>query len=66
MGFERLDEPQLTPKQEHYMELENQCCLCGTELVFEHVQEESGEKLIEKAHCPCCKVHLKETEHSIQ
>lgn len=56
---------ELTPSQEDYVEVENHCCLCGTELHFEHSQEEENLKVIEKAHCPCCKIQLKEKEHII-
>lgn len=56
---------ELTPKQESYIEVENTCCLCGTELIFEHKPDEEGTGLIEQGHCPCCNVQLKEKKHPI-
>ncbi|MCJ8275948.1 MAG: hypothetical protein HRT44_12350 [Bdellovibrionales bacterium] len=56
---------ELTPHQENYLEVENHCCLCGTELIFEHVPSEESENVIEKAHCPCCNIQLKDKEHIV-
>ena len=56
---------ELTSIQEDYIEVENHCCLCGTELIFEHDHEETNLKVVEKAHCPCCKIQLKDKEHII-
>lgn len=55
----------LTTQQEDYLEVENHCCLCGTELVFEHSNDETAIKVTELAHCPCCKIQLKEKEFII-
>ena len=56
---------ELTASQEDYLEIENHCCLCGTELVFEHDNEEENSTVVEKAHCPCCNIQLKDKEHII-
>ncbi|MEM7645578.1 MAG: hypothetical protein AAF203_01600 [Pseudomonadota bacterium] len=66
MRPEKEPEIQLTPKQENYIDVENHCCLCGTPLHFEHEVDMEENKVIEKAHCPCCKVSLKENKFSIQ
>jgi hypothetical protein len=66
MEIAKIDARNLTPQQENFIELENLCCLCGTELVFDHVQDLKTLKMKEKAHCPCCKIPLKDQEHSIQ
>ena len=66
MEMEEIVEKKLTQKQADYLEVENHCCLCGTELIFEHNGDETGQKLIEQAHCPCCKVQLKEREFTLQ
>ena len=55
----------LTPHQQDYMEVENHCCLCGTELIFEHDVDNESSKIQEKAQCPCCKIRLKDKEHII-
>lgn len=52
----------LLPHQEDYLEVENHCCLCGTELMFEHQHDDEAVKIKEKAQCPCCKITLKEKE----
>ena len=55
----------LSPRQEDFVEVENHCCLCGTELEFEHVHDIETQTLKEKGHCPCCKIQLKEKEFCI-
>ncbi len=55
----------LTPQQEDFIEIESQCCLCGTPLVFVHESVLETAAIKEKAHCPCCKVQLKEKEFTI-
>lgn len=65
MGPLKPQEVKLTPQQESFIEVENHCCLCGTELVFDHDPDASNKSLVEKAHCPCCKVQLKEKEFII-
>ncbi len=65
METEKKSTTRLTPHQEDYIEVENHCCLCGTPLEFEHNYDETAIKLKEKAHCPCCKIQLKEKEFLI-
>jgi hypothetical protein len=65
MELEKKEEKSLAPHQENFVEVENHCCLCGTPLEFEHSFDEAAIKVKEKAHCPCCKIQLKEKEHSI-
>ncbi len=55
----------LTPQQEDFIEIESQCCLCGTPLVFTHESSQELVAIKEKAHCPCCKVQLKEKDFTI-
>ena len=55
----------LTAKQEDYVEVENTCCLCGTDLIFEHKHDEEGKGVTEQAQCPCCKIVLKEKEYTV-
>ena len=65
MNTEKPAATELTAKQQDYVEIENTCCLCGTELVFEHNQDETASLVTEKAQCPCCKVMMKEKEFTI-
>ena len=65
MELEKKTTQSLSEQQENFLEVENTCCLCGTELQFEHLQDDSTLKMNEKAHCPCCKIQLKEKEFII-
>ncbi len=65
MEISRPQQKQLTPQQEDFVELENHCCLCGTELVFEHRHDDEAVKIKEQGHCPCCKITLKEKEFMV-
>ncbi len=65
MDAEKTAPVKLTPQQEDYLEIESTCCLCGTELVFEHNHDDSTLLLKEKAQCPCCNILLKEKEFII-
>ncbi|NQZ00508.1 MAG: hypothetical protein HRT45_07550 [Bdellovibrionales bacterium] len=47
---------------EHY----NNCSLCGTELEFVHVTHFTHLEVEEEAHCPNCKVRMKQEKHSLQ
>lgn len=65
MEAQKRSAKKLSPSQEDYLEVENHCCLCGTELEFEHSYDETAQKIKEQGHCPCCKIQLKEKEHLI-
>lgn len=65
MEPEKLIAKNLSAVQEDYLEIETHCCLCGTELVFEHQQDDTAAKVQEKAHCPSCHIQLKEKDHII-
>ena len=58
--FETTTPEALTNDQENFIELENNCCLCGTELQFDHSPSETGDEVKEQAHCPNCKIKIKE------
>lgn len=62
MEADKLTAMDLTPQQEDYLEVENTCCLCGTELIFEHTPDEMITSVKEKAQCPCCKIQLKDKD----
>ena len=65
MDAEKETAEKLTERQEDYIELESTCCLCGTELIFEHELDDTAIKVQEKAQCPCCKIQLKDKEFII-
>jgi len=54
---------ELAPHQEDYVEVENSCCLCGSDLAFQHEIDAFTLVVKEKAHCTTCGVQLKEKEH---
>jgi hypothetical protein len=65
MEVDKEKASRLTPQQEDYLELENTCCLCGTELEFQHMQDECAYHVKEVAQCPSCHIQLKEKEFVI-
>jgi len=65
MDVEKETAIELTPLQEDYLEVESTCCLCGTELYFEHSQDEMASTIKEKAQCPCCNIQLKDKDFII-
>lgn len=65
MDAENTIAPRLSPQQEDFLEVENQCCICGTDLTFAHELDATALILKEKAHCPCCKIQLKDKDFTI-
>ena len=65
MEAEKKSAATLTPQQEDYLEVENTCCLCGTELIFEHDHDDHAIKIKETAQCPCCNIRLKDKEYLV-
>ena len=65
MDAEKVVSKNLTPGQEDFLEVETHCCLCGTELVFDHEQDETAKNVRERAQRPCCNIQLKEKEFMI-
>lgn len=41
----------------------NTCCLCGSDLKFEHKIDFGTLKVVEDAHCPSCRIQLRTREH---
>lgn len=58
----------VSEREEHeaIIEDETRCCLCGTELEFEHNIDYSTLRIKEVAHCPSCAIKMKTREHSLQ
>ena len=55
----------LTYEQEDFIEEENSCCLCGSDLAFDYELDHIQQTVIEKAHCSVCSVPLKDKEHPV-
>lgn len=45
---------------------ENNCCLCGSTLAFQHKIDYLTLRIKEEANCPSCKIQMKSREHSVQ
>ncbi|MCM2281541.1 MAG: hypothetical protein NDI61_06815 [Bdellovibrionaceae bacterium] len=39
------------------------CCLCGSDLVFQHQVNYSSLAVREDAHCPACQIRLRSRDH---
>jgi uncharacterized paraquat-inducible protein A len=53
------------PKYEVIIEDETKCCLCGTDLKFEHKFDYTNLKVHENASCPACQIKLKTRDHTL-
>lgn len=55
-------------KKEHQVFIadQNQCCLCGSKLVFKHKIDYLSLQVREDADCPTCCVRLKTKSHGLQ
>ena len=53
-------------RYEYIIEDENSCCLCGTDLKFQHKVDYMALTIKEDAHCPTCKIQMKTSEHVLQ
>ncbi len=52
---------------EHEARIEDftRCCLCGTELAFQHEVDYSRLSVREDAHCPSCRIRLRARDHAL-
>lgn len=50
----------------YFMEVNNQCALCGGELTLSIKASEDRVLLTEKAHCSKCKIKTREKAHILQ
>ena len=55
---------QLTAVQE-FVQDQNHCCLCGTELKFAHKMDHLTLTVIEDAKCDSCHISLRTRNHSL-
>jgi len=44
----------------------NNCCLCGTDLIFDHKTDHINLTVKEEANCPACGIRTKSQYYSIQ
>ncbi len=58
----------MSTNSEHEVVLddENNCCLCGTTLSFQHKVDYLTLTIKEDAHCPSCQIQMKSREHVLQ
>lgn len=63
MDLEENDTLEVATRHEDFVDSENNCCLCGSDLAFEHETDLLTLTVREEAHCPTCGVQLKEKEH---
>ncbi len=54
------------PEHQIYLEDQNHCCLCGSQLTFKHKIDYLSLKVTENADCPSCKICLKSRDHGLQ
>lgn len=55
----------MTPTQE-FLQDQNHCCLCGTELNFSHKMDHLTLTVVEDAKCDTCHISLRTRSHSLQ
>lgn len=55
----------LTPVQE-FLQDQNHCCLCGSELKFDHRMDHLTLTVVEDAKCDDCHISLRTKTHSLQ
>lgn len=58
-------EDQMSPIQE-FVQDQNHCCLCGSELSFTHKMDRLNLTVVEDAKCGSCHISLRTKTHSLQ
>ena len=53
-------------KHEAVLEDQNRCCLCGTDLKFQHKVDYMTMKIEEKSNCPSCQIELRQKDFTLQ
>ncbi len=53
-------------EHQYFIDDQTLCCLCGTKLDFKHEVDYMKLTVREDADCPCCKIHMKTKEHTLQ
>lgn len=57
-----MNNEEMTAKEAAVME-HNTCCLCGSDLKFQHKIDFETFKVVEDAHCPSCRIQLRSRDH---
>lgn len=60
-----LENDAISPVQE-FIQDQNHCCLCGSELKFTHSMDHLTLTVVEDAKCESCHVSLRTRTHSLQ
>ena len=60
-----LENDAISPVQE-FIQDQNHCCLCGSELKFTHAMDHLTLTVVEDAKCESCHVSLRTRTHSLQ
>jgi hypothetical protein len=56
----------LDVRHEATIEDQNHCCLCGTQLKFQHKFDYMTLKVQEESSCPSCRISTRKREYTIQ
>ena len=52
-------------QQQAFIQIQNTCPLCASELEIKIKEQEAPYRLVEEAHCPQCEVPARIKEHSL-
>jgi C4-type Zn-finger protein len=52
--------------REEFIEAENNCPLCGTELMLNHETDFAENQIHETAHCPACNLTTRQKDFNLQ
>ena len=56
---------ELLRHQQTFIENQNHCALCGTELTFKVIQSQQAPHLKETASCPKCQITTRTKDHTV-
>jgi hypothetical protein len=54
-----------TSRHEEILEQYNTCCICGSDLFFNHRLDYALHSIAEESHCPTCGIRNRESQHII-
>lgn len=49
----------------NFIEEQNQCCLCGSDMDFEYQTQHEQGRILQKSKCSLCGISPKDQEHTI-
>ena len=50
---------------EEFIQVNNNCTLCGSALHFEYEDDQAGNKIVEKCECPSCGLKGQKRSHTV-